>query len=299
MQIHRRRRLHFEKVPVDAAESFAARDFQLPAFPFVWHRHPELELTLILQGRGMRYVADSIEPFAIGDLCLLGTDTPHTWYSDRADGAVRSLVVQFPHEMLAGPFFNLPELRDVRAALELARRGLMLQGEPSAAVRAQMKQLFMERPGSAGRLGLLLEMLSGFADALRMGGCRVLGGASAGSPAKNDKNDVIARTLARLRSGPDAIPSEAHAAASVGLKPAAFSRLFKRQMGKTYVQYVTDWRISQICRQLVDTDQSITEIAFACGFGNLSNFNRRFKIAKGLTPRAYRALARPALPPAF
>ncbi len=95
MQIPSRRAVRLELVPREAIESFAARDFRLPHFEFRWHRHPELELTLILQGSGTRFVADSIEPFAAGDLCFLGPDIPHSWYSEQAPRAVRSLVIQF------------------------------------------------------------------------------------------------------------------------------------------------------------------------------------------------------------
>ena len=41
------------------------------------------------------------------------------------------------------------------------------------------------------------------------------------------------------------------------------------------------------------TDQPILDIAYASGFANLSNFNRRFKELKGCSPKAYRNQMRP------
>lgn len=74
------------------------------------------------------------------------------------------------------------------------------------------------------------------------------------------------------------------------MSPAAFSRYFKRIMGKTFTQFVNEVRIGNVCRLLIESDASITETAYQSGYTNLSNFNRRFLDLRGMPPRAYRAL---------
>ena len=63
----------------------------------------------------------------------------------------------------------------------------------------------------------------------------------------------------------------------VGMAPSAFSRFFKLRTGKT----LSD-------RMLVDTQRSIAEICYDCGFNNLSNFNRIFKKKKNCSPKEFR-----------
>jgi hypothetical protein len=60
-----------------------------PKFDAEWHFHPEWELTWILEGRGRRCVGDFTEPFASGDLVLVGPELPHFWFSE-APFAARS-----------------------------------------------------------------------------------------------------------------------------------------------------------------------------------------------------------------
>ena len=52
----------------------------------------------------------------------------------------------------------------------------------------------------------------------------------------------------------------------------------------TFKDYLVNVRIGYVCKLLTEDTMSISEIAYGCGFENLSNFNRQFKKIKGLTP---------------
>ena len=79
-------------------------------------------------------------------------------------------------------------------------------------------------------------------------------------------------------------------AALVAMVPSAFSRFFKQHTGRSPLDYIIDVRLGAAARMLVDTTTSVSEICYACGFNNLSNFNRTFKARRGYTPRDFRAL---------
>ena len=71
-----------------------------------------------------------------------------------------------------------------------------------------------------------------------------------------------------------------------------FLRLFARAIGTTPYQYLLGARLRHAARLLATDADPITVIAGAVGFGDLSNFVRTFGRAAGMSPRAYRSMAR-------
>ncbi|WP_337994843.1 helix-turn-helix domain-containing protein [Polaribacter ponticola] len=71
----------------------------------------------------------------------------------------------------------------------------------------------------------------------------------------------------------------------------AFCKYFKKRTNKTYISFLTELRIENACKLLnSNKDLSIAEIAFKSGFNNISNFNRKFKELKKVTPLKYRCI---------
>ena len=62
----------------------------------------------------------------------------------------------------------------------------------------------------------------------------------------------------------------------------SFSRFFKARTGITFMDSLLEMRLGHASRLLIDTTQSVSEVAYNCGFNNISNFNRLFKKKKGL-----------------
>ena len=84
--------------------------------------------------------------------------------------------------------------------------------------------------------------------------------------------------------------SEDDLAATAGMTAPAFSRSFRKHTGMGVVEYVNRLRINLACQMLMnERGQSVTDICFAVGFNNLSNFNRHFLNLKGMSPSQFRA----------
>ena len=73
------------------------------------------------------------------------------------------------------------------------------------------------------------------------------------------------------------------------MSKANFSRRFVAYTGRTYTEFLNEVRIDSVCQRLAETADSISDIAFDCGFNNLAHFNRMFRRHRGTSPTAYRA----------
>ena len=90
--------------------------------------------------------------------------------------------------------------------------------------------------------------------------------------------------------------SVADAAAVAGYSPSHFMRLFRQVMGRTFVEYLTDYRLAAAVYYLKETDDDIGAVAAGCGFDNISYFIRRFRHKYGTSPGRYRRMPRTKTP---
>jgi AraC family transcriptional regulator len=75
----------------------------------------------------------------------------------------------------------------------------------------------------------------------------------------------------------------------VGMSQFHFSYLLKRSLGKPPYQYLLQQRIERAKQLLKQTDKSIVDIAFSCGFSTHSHLSKQFRQFTGMTPKAFRA----------
>jgi len=78
------------------------------------------------------------------------------------------------------------------------------------------------------------------------------------------------------------------AARAAGLSPFHFLRVFSAVVGATPHQYLVRLRLARAARLLAEEERPVTDIAFDCGFADLSNFVRTFRRAAGVSPREFR-----------
>jgi AraC-like DNA-binding protein len=252
-----------------------------PQFGFLWHFHREYELTLITRGMGTRFVGDSVEDYRPGDLTLIGPELPHT-YASIGDGQ-EAVVAQFRRDSFGPGFFDRPEFAEVAELLDRSARGLRLP--PGGAALAEL----VGQPPAERTVGLLgalvgLARTGNEARPLASPAQRV-----ALSSRTRDRIDAVIRLLHAEYARPVSL---AEVAGVAHLSQPATSRFFRRTTGSTITDYLNGVRINAACRLLLESDRRIADIAADCGYANLSNFNRRFRELKGMSPRDYRARIR-------
>jgi len=110
--------------------------------------------------------------------------------------------------------------------------------------------------------------------------------------APSDRSGERERLLEALRGRVMADPSRpldvAHAAAEHGMTRSHFSHYFKSRTGLSPGRFMTEVRIQEASRLLVQTRMPLKEIATACGLNNVSHFSKVFRRFQHLTPAAYR-----------
>jgi AraC-like DNA-binding protein len=282
-------KLYFEKITHSRGQSFTCSEFTGKVFNCPYHFHPEVEITYIASSVGRRFVGDNIGRFGPGDLVMIGGGLPHMYFNDETESpcdpeGARSLVIQFDMELLGDRFWGISEMSEVKALWDRSVRGLRFTGPVVVATVEVMERL--KKAEGASRLELLLKLLDGLAASEEWNSLSSIHYSKPNSIAGDQRiNKAYAFINERFC---DSI-SQNDVARAVGMSGSAFSRFFRRASGKTFTEFLTEIRIGHACQGLQFSDTRILEVCYACGFSNLSNFNRRFREQVGMTPRQYRA----------
>ena len=280
----------FKKVESKSEEAFVAKIDQFSQFYNKWHFHPELELTHIVKGRGIRFIGDHIEYFEDGDLLLVGSNLPHVWKNQNEESELAvAQVVQFLPTFLGNEVLGKLEFKQVQNLLTRSAYGLKIVGDTKEKVLGQLDVLFDAKSSLERLITLIriLDLLGKSPDLIPMSSSLM---SSSLFIVKADKqqvdrlNLVIDYTITNFASK---ITLDDVASLS-NMSVSNFCKYFKARLQKTYVQYLTEVRIGMSCKLLIENRLSVHQIAFESGFVNISNFNRAFKLTKQMTPLAYR-----------
>ena len=258
---------------------------------FTWpiHSHAEYELNFIERGRGVRrVVGDSIEEIGDYELTLItGDGLEHAWEQGRCtEPDIREVTIQFSPSLLDANLLARNQFATVRAMFERARMGLTF----SMPAIMKVYNLLDGLASKEERMEQFLDMLKILHELSLDSGARMLAShsfAKSGHDGQSRRVNKAREYIAQHYR--EEIKLEDLAALSA-MAPSAFSRFFKQHTGRSPLDYIIDVRLGAAARMLVDTTTSVSEICYACGFNNLSNFNRTFKARRGYTPRDFRAL---------
>jgi AraC-like DNA-binding protein len=275
------------KVPSQPTDSFSVRKDMSPNINHRWHYHTELELIHIHTGSGMQFVGDSMLPFYPGDVVLVGSNLPHCWRFDRYGKSNKSIpystVVHFREDVWGDSFRELPEARQIRNVLERSKRGILLKGKDAKMIGSLMENIYQSK--GLHRLMALMETLHFIDDVKEY---RLLSSRGFENYALYMKDERIHRVYEYTLQHAHKRIELSKIASVTGMVPHSFCRYFKSRAGKTYTQFLTEIRIGQACKLLIEDRLSVKQICFASGFNNYSSFFEKFKQITGKTPLQYR-----------
>jgi AraC-like DNA-binding protein len=287
--------LHIENIPPSSQRSFRVlcwRDnlkdveqcdgngvsYPVPGAGERWHLHPEIELTFIERGRGVRVVGDHVAPFSGPELVLIGSRVPHCWHGLRRS---TGYAVQF-HWPLDHPLRALPEMASLGKFWQRAARGILFPSTIIEQVREPIATLATAAP--LLRLGLFLQVLGTLAAAPTTKALplsRTQFGGSGALRYETGMDRVIRHVLDRY--------AEPHALGSMlrlaGMSKATFARQFPRFTGCTFTEFLCRVRLERARQRLLASDEPVSTVAFSVGFNHLSHFNRSYRRLYAASPR--------------
>lgn len=258
--------------------------FQAP-----FHSHPELELVYVKESFGKRIIGNSVDNFEPGDMVFLGSDIPHVWLNDEMyyqninKLKAKSIVVYFNKDIFGPAFYEMKEAKRINSLFEKAKKGLSITGKTNRLIAEKLEVLVTKKDFEV-IIGLfeILSLLSESTDYNKIN-------IEAYTP-NNDtiKKDRLSDVFQFINDNYKKEISLDEVAQIANLTPTSFCRMFKAKTKKNFVEYLNEIRISNACKHLIETDMSVSEIAYECGYKTVSNFNKLFKKNTGSTPKEYK-----------
>ena len=246
-----------------------------------WHYHPEIELIYISKGSGKRGVGTSLSTYTDGDLILLGSNLQHMGFTDSFEDGKTEIVIQFLPDFLGNIFTKAPELSSISNLLELSKRGLSFSGPIKEKIGYALLGLQYE-PDLQGLLTFInvLNELSKVKP-------RILN-AMDFTTSNSEKNDRLKKIFNYIKHNFKNEINLNEIAELSNMTTTSFCRYFKFNTGKSFIQYVNEYKVNHAAKLLMETKLNVKVICFDSGFNNFSNFNRFFKKFYHVTPTKFR-----------
>jgi len=277
-----------EKLAISEDSPIRVRHYDYERFSYPWHFHSQYEIIYFSKGRGTRFVGNSVQRFAPGDIVLIGPELPHYMKSDElGKGAentrYQGTIVQFEKNFMYHAITHYPQFTRIRKLLEDASKGIYFPIENNAAIRKLMYRL----PSRKGieQFIELLQILKLMAESQSRQFIASVD--SENSPVFDYSR--IDKILVYLNKHYNRDISLAEIASIAAMNPSAFCRFFKQKTGKSFKAYVADMRVSYACKLILHESMSIAQVSSECGFETISYFNKTFKKHTGHTPTEYKS----------
>ncbi|WP_194766890.1 AraC family transcriptional regulator [Tamlana sp. I1] len=265
------------------------QNIEVPYFEFPWHYHPELELILVIQGHGTRFIGDSIQTFEPGDLVLLGKNVPHQWKNSSSHYAIpsksmaKAIVVHFEENFHGSDFSALSEMKFLDSIYSKALRGIKIQGHAHKEISNTL--LRMNEQTDFKRVLCLFSILNIIDKSEH---CEYLASEAFARQFFEFKDQRFNTVYHYIMQNFHRTIRLAEVASLANLSPTTFCRFFKKHTGKSFSSFLKDLRISYASRLLIEENHAIEQIAYMSGYHNISNFIKHFKQLKKMTPSKYR-----------
>jgi AraC-like DNA-binding protein len=271
-----------QKILIEEQHSFACRRYRTPTFETNWHRHDEYELILITEGNGTALIGDYVGEYTAGDIFFLTSNLPHWFRKSHHKMIGSAIVIHFLQAFWGEAFLFLPEMKKINLLLNSKNSGIQLHSSLKKELSALISQT--ETAMGIDRINCLLNCLQKMALSNKF---NVL---SYDFSAKVNlkENSAIEKIFDySFKHYLDQITLK-EVAAIAGMSIPTFCRFFKKNIKKSYFDFLQEIRISHACKLLQTNNEPILDICYNSGYNSWAHFSKQFKHVKEITPSQYR-----------
>lgn len=274
-----------EITPLTSSDCFTLFTRIKSEFDFPLHSHEELELNFIMNAKGARrVVGDHIGEIDDLELVLIGSNLPHVWQTHKCKSKeIREITIQFHKDLFDEKFLRRNQLSFIRNMLEKSAKGILFSRQTIEQITPRLTILSQKQGFDS-----VLELLSILHDLSISRNMHTLSDATFNNAELSYNSRRIERAIEYMNQSFQKQITLTEVSKLANMTDASFSRFFKARTGITFMDSLLEMRLGHASRMLIDTTQSVAEVAYNCGFNNISNFNRLFKKKKGCTPKEFR-----------
>ena len=274
-----------EITPLTQSDCFTLFSRTKKKFDFPLHYHEEFELNLIVNAKGAkRIVGDHIDVIDDLELVLVGPNLYHAWFTHKCESEdIRELTIQFHKDLFEERFLRKNQLSFIRTMFEKAQRGILFSRETIERLMPRLMRLEQKNGFDS-----VLELLSILHDLSTSRNMHHLSDSSSNNEQLNYNSRRIEKVFEYMNANYSRAITLNEVSKVANMPDASFSRFIKKRIGNTFIDSLNEIRLGHATRMLIDTTHNVAEVAYKCGFNNISNFNRTFKKKKGCTPTEFR-----------
>lgn len=276
--------IHREITQLSPEDSFLVYERTKDDFDFPVHFHPEYELNFIYKGEGVRrIIGDHTAAISDVELVLVGSNLSHGWeLNECINKKIYEITVHIQQDLFNEKMLSRHIFKSIRDMFNRSKHGILFSQESTMKVKPKLMAL----PKLTG-INYFLEFVSILNDLAGSENQTML---STQFSEMNDfqNSERIKKVYEHIHENYSRKIALEEISQLVNMSPVSFNRFIKKRTGKTFINYVNDTRISYATRWLIESEKSIGEISYQCGFNNIANFNRIFKKSKECTPSAFR-----------
>ena len=229
-------------------------------------------------------MGDHIEAIDELELVLVGPNLYHAWITHKCESEdIRELTIQFHKDLFEDRFLRKNQLSFIKTMFEKSQRGILFSHETIERLQPRILAL-----GQKNGFDSVLELLSILHDLSTSRNIRTLSDSSSNQEQLHYNSRRIEKVFEYMNAHYSRAITLTEVAKVANMPEASFSRFIKKRIGNTFIDSLNEIRLGHATRMLIETTHNVAEVAYKCGFNNISNFNRTFKKKKGCTPKEFR-----------